>query len=543
MALAAALNRVRDSCSELVDLDLGGFHADFRLSQKRLPGMPDVWTRLGEALRANTVLTALTLPTAVPAGNRLTPKGLRHICSGLLSGKTLVALDFSDTCLDHEACGTALKRLLANHRTLRRLCLRGCVRACARVIEDVCEGIIRGSSLVTLDLSHNYLGEDGAEAVGDVALSRTPLQELRLSECLIASAAEDSHIPSESSLAVAEEDKEGERGGGARPRREKRENARALDTTLEGPGLWAGGLAVPPATCGHSRWRALVRAVGRANLSLLDLSWNDLGPAAVSALAASLAETPSLATLDVSGCRLEALGCAGLCAGLERNSTLTTLGLSCNDISNEGATRVAHALAGNTTLRRLCLGSNRVFPEGVAKLAESLARNSALTHLGLDGHRLDAASAGALARLLATNSSLASLSLQPPELEGPRAEGREDEGREALLCLGVALRARPEPAFDAAGVCGSREAFVRGFELSGVALGQVAGRLGLPPGAECWENGEIVQFFWDQHARRLAFCMLTHRRLGQASRWGELDEGIVRLVLACSIFYWRETGS
>ena len=237
--------------------------------------------------------------------------------------------------------------------------------------------------------------------MGDVALSSTPLAELRLSECLVASAAEDWHyIPSESAFVLA--------------------------TEQEGPGLWARGQALPPATCSHSRWRALVGALGRAHLSLLDLSWNDIGPAAVSALAMALAETASLGTLDVSGCRLEALCCEGLCAGLERNSTVTALGMSCNKVCDGGTTRVAEVLAVNTTLRRLCLASNQIRSEGVGELAKSLARNSTLTHLGLDGHRLDTASAGALAHLLASNSTLASLSLQPDQ-DCPMAEGCEEE--------------------------------------------------------------------------------------------------------------------
>lgn len=71
MALADVIGRVQDNCSALVSLSLAEFNADFNLSQKRLPGMPDVWTRLGSALSGNTVLTSLSLPTEVPEGNQV----------------------------------------------------------------------------------------------------------------------------------------------------------------------------------------------------------------------------------------------------------------------------------------------------------------------------------------------------------------------------------------------------------------------------------------------------------------------------------------
>ena len=66
----------------------------------------------------------------------------------------------------------------------------------------------------------------------------------------------------------------------------------------------------------------------------------------------------------------------------------------------------------------------------------------------------------------------------------------------------------------------------------------MAAELGLPDrDAGEWTNDSILAFFWEQHERRLAVCMLTHRRLGQGSRWGELDEGILRMVLGNLIRY------
>ena len=71
-----------------------------------------------------------------------------------------------------------------------------------------------------------------------------------------------------------------------------------------------------------------------------------------------------------------------------------------------------------------------------------------------------------------------------------------------------------------------------------MGLAQVDVQLGLPWNNDnVWNNANILTFFWEQHERRLAVCMLTHRRLGQGSRWGELDEGILRMVLGNLIRY------
>ena len=75
-------------------------------------------------------------------------------------------------------------------------------------------------------------------------------------------------------------------------------------------------------------------------------------------------------------------------------------------------------------------------------------------------------------------------------------------------------------------------------ELSGVQLTGMATGLGLPdPETGTWSNASILAFFWEQHERRLAVCMLAHGRLGQGSRWRELDEAIQRMVLDNPIHY------
>ena len=66
----------------------------------------------------------------------------------------------------------------------------------------------------------------------------------------------------------------------------------------------------------------------------------------------------------------------------------------------------------------------------------------------------------------------------------------------------------------------------------------MAAELGLPDrDAGEWTNDSILAFFWEQHERRLAVCMLAHGRLGQESMWGGLDEEMLRMVLGNKIHY------
>ena len=47
----------------------------------------------------------------------------------------------------------------------------------------------------------------------------------------------------------------------------------------------------------------------------------------------------------------------------------------------------------------------------------------------------------------------------------------------------------------------------------------------------------LLAFFWEQHKHRLAVCMLAHGRLGDCSRWGQLNAGVPRMVLGSPIHY------
>jgi len=177
-----------------------------------------------------------------------------------------------------------------------------------------------------------------------------------------------------------------------------------------------------------------------------------------------------------------------LCEGISRNSALKRLDLSGNMLGDAGAGWVADMLAANSTLQELSLEGNWIGREGAVEIADALPANSSLSllHLG-----------------------------DCPDFV-PDDEDYDAIDADGVLAIGRALRARPRTIHKI------NDGSYRDFILTGtVDLAEVAAELGLPaPDAGAWwSNKSILAFFWEQHERRLAVCMLAHGRLGKGSRW------------------------
>lgn len=93
---------------------------------------------------------------------------------------------------------------------------------------------------------------------------------------------------------------------------------------------------------------------------------------------------------------------------------MTCLDLSCNNIVPAAAAPLAVALRANTTLITLDLSANGMADAGVVAVAQALAANksTALQLLDLRANLVDDAGASAVAEMLKTNTSLRALSLK-----------------------------------------------------------------------------------------------------------------------------------
>jgi Ran GTPase-activating protein (RanGAP) involved in mRNA processing and transport len=131
---------------------------------------------LGQALGSNVKLAKLKLDE-----NRLGPRGVKGLLSGLQKNRTLTALSLSK-CMASDATVLELFSLFEHNTTLRKFAFRhgaikGPVAAClARLLQA-------GQCLETLDLPGSPIGPEGTQAIADLLSSDTMLDSLDLSCC------------------------------------------------------------------------------------------------------------------------------------------------------------------------------------------------------------------------------------------------------------------------------------------------------------------------------------------------------------------------
>ncbi|XP_068756025.1 protein NLRC3-like [Montipora capricornis] len=147
------------------------------------------------------------------------------------------------------------------------------------------------------------------------------------------------------------------------------------------------------------------------SLTTLDLSDNSIGNAGATSLSQALAVNTSLTTLNFRDNSIGNAGATSLSQALAVNTSLTTLRLVCNPIGDEGAASLSQALAVNTSLTTLSLSFNSIGDEGATSLSQALAVNTSLTTLHFSGNSIGAESATSLSQAIAVNTSLTTLTL------------------------------------------------------------------------------------------------------------------------------------
>jgi Leucine-rich repeat (LRR) protein len=221
---------------------------------------------------------------------------------------------------DNDAVDIA--RALAGNTTLQTIDLTN-----NRIGDEGAIALAGNTTLQTLDLTNNRIGYEGARALAD----NKTLQTLNL---------DSNEIGDEGAIALAG------------------------NTTLQ-------TLNLSDNKIGDEGARVLAN---NTTLQTLNLAYNKIGEIALAALAGNT----TLQTLNLLGHRIGDEGAIAL-AG---NTTLQTLNLPFNEIGDEGA----RALAGNRTLQNLDLYGNEIRDEGAIALADSLkGDNTNLQNLSLPG--------------------------------------------------------------------------------------------------------------------------------------------------------------
>ena len=238
------------------------------------------------------------------------------------------------------------------------------------------EALRVNTSLTYLDLVKNSFGDEGASSLSDALRVNTSITVLELSENSIG-------VEGASSLS----------------------EALRVNTSLTCLYLWENSI-------GYKGASSLSEAL-RVNTSLttLHLLQNSIGDEGARSLSEALRVNTSLTTLHLSKNSIGDEGASSLSETLRVNTSLTSLYLSKNSIGDEGASSLSEALRVNTSLTTLHLSENSIGDEGASSLSEALRVNTSLTTLHLLHNSIGDEGANALSEALSVNTSLTSLEL------------------------------------------------------------------------------------------------------------------------------------
>ena len=233
------------------------------------------------------------------------------------------------------------------------------------------------TSLSSLDLSRNSIGNEGANSLTQALTVNTSLSSLDLS---------GNSIGNEGANSLAQ--------------------ALRVNTSLF-------SLTLTFNSCGVEAANSLAQAL-RVNTSLssLDLHLSSIGDKGANSLAQALRVNTSLSSLDLHSNSIGDKGVNSLAQALRVNTSLSSLCLSWNSIGNEGANSLAQALRVNTSLSSLSLNYNFIGVEAANSVAQALRVNTSLSSLDLACNAIGNEGANSLAQALRVNTSLSSLGLR-----------------------------------------------------------------------------------------------------------------------------------
>ncbi|XP_068756016.1 NLR family CARD domain-containing protein 3-like, partial [Montipora capricornis] len=315
---------------------------------------------------------------------------------------SLTTLDLSYNSIGDEGA-TSLSQALAVNTSLTTLDLsRNSIGD--EGATSLSQALAVNTSLTTLDLSCNSIGAEGATSLSQALAVNTSLTTLHLSHNSIGDAGATSlsqalAVNTSLTILALSGNSIGDEGAPSLSQ------ALAVNTSLTTLHLSGNSIGDKGAT-------SLSQALAvNPSLSPLTLSASSISAEGATSLSQALAVNTSLTTLNLSANSISAEGAASLSRAIAVNISLTTLYLSGNSIGDEGATSLSQALAVNTSLTTLNLSRNSIGDEGAASLSQALAVNTSLTTLYLSGSYIDSEGAASLSRAIAVNISLTTLYL------------------------------------------------------------------------------------------------------------------------------------
>uniref|UniRef100_H3GES3 Uncharacterized protein n=1 Tax=Phytophthora ramorum TaxID=164328 RepID=H3GES3_PHYRM len=282
--------------------------------------------QLASALRSNELLEELYL-----SGHELGPQGLQAFAECLAINSTMKHLSLGSEKLGDEAVKVLSAGLARNKQ----------------------------SALQNWDLEFKSLTVDGAAALAELLKTNTSLTTLTLSR---------NQIGDEGVQKLAD----GLAG-----------NAHAALEELHATDVGVTGAALD-----HL---AVLVAKDQCSLKTLQLSFNAL-ESATNKFFEALTTNKSLKKLQLKECKLTDEHVVALSTALKQNKTLVEVDLSDNELTHVACAALAEGLRENKALKVLRLGNNKCLDEGAMLLAEALeTHNTSLTYLELSNNGLTSA--------------------------------------------------------------------------------------------------------------------------------------------------------
>ena len=331
------------------------------------------------------------------------PSKVSTLCLALRVNTSLTSLDLSENSIGDEGASSLSEALRVN-TSLTSLDLS------ENSIGDegassLSEALRVNTSLTSLDLSENSIGDEGASSLSEALRVNTSLTSLDLSDNSIgdegaSSLSEALRVNTSLTSLDLRDNFIGDEGASSLS------EALRVNTTLTSLGLICKSIGDEGASSLSEALRV------NTTLTSLGLSCKSIGDEGASSLCEALRVNTTLTSLGLSCKSIGDEGASSLSEALRVNTTLTSLGLSCNSIGDEGASSLSEALRVNTTLTSLGLSCNSIGDEGASSLSEALRVNTSLTSLDLSDNSIGDEGASSLSEALRVNTSLTSLDLR-----------------------------------------------------------------------------------------------------------------------------------
>ena len=334
---------------------------------------------VGACSVAGLLLVHTQMESLILACNDIGPSGGETLLRAVACNNTVRTLELGSSSginRNHVGprCGPAVQALLQSNSCLQVLGLSGNGLG-AGPMTHIHDGLRRNTSLRTLDLSSNNLGNDGCallvQSFDSCGLSYVNLARNKIGNAgaaVLASALQGDLLL-------------------------QRLNLSENQVTARGAVLIADALLV------------------NTTLEVLDLCQNALGKSGGVAIGNCLQKNWALGSLSLSNCDIASEGAAAVFMGLRQNSTLNTLNLSHNHLNDECCVAGQAMLSINSSITSLNLGYNGIRDEGMSNLAKGVAKAAVLQTFIITSNNFHNVGGAALVAAVRANKTMHLISI------------------------------------------------------------------------------------------------------------------------------------